>query len=90
MPQLSSEVENVGTTETWGLGMRVITAPQSENQPMSPGSFGWSGAYGTHFWVDPSHRLTAVYMSNMTTAGGSGAATAREFERDVYSALKKR
>lgn len=89
-PQLSSEVENVGTTETWGLGMRVITAPQSENQPMPVGSFGWSGAYGTHFWVDPSHRLTAVYMINMTTAGGSGAATSREFERDVYSALKKR
>ncbi len=79
--------QNVGNTETWGLGMRVITAT-SENQPVTVGSFGWSGAYGTHFWVDPEKKLTAVYMSNLTTAQGSGADTAREFERDVYNALK--
>ena len=80
--------ENVGETETWGLGMRVITKT-TDAQPVTVGSFGWSGAYGTHFWVDPEKKLTAVYMSNMTTAQGSGADTAREFERDVYSALNK-
>jgi len=69
--------------------MRVITAPVSPGQPMTKGCFGWSGVYGTHFWVDPEKKLTAVYMSNMTTAQGSGADTAREFERDVYSALNK-
>jgi CubicO group peptidase (beta-lactamase class C family) len=79
--------QNVGDTETWGLGMRVITAV-TEAQPVTVGSFGWSGAYGTHFWIDPEKKLTAVYMSNMTTAAGSGADTAREFERDVYDALK--
>jgi len=79
--------QNVGTTETWGLGMRVITAT-NDAQPVTVGSFGWSGAYGTHFWVDPEKKLTAVYMSNLTTAQGSGADTAREFERDVYNALK--
>ena len=89
-PQLRAEkTEGVGETETWGLGMRVITAEPGENQPMTKGCFGWSGAYGTHFWVDPGKKLTAVYMRNMTTAGGSGAGTAREFEQDVYAALKK-
>ncbi len=88
-PQLNaSQTENVGDAETWGLGMRVITADVSDSQPMTKGCFGWSGAYGTHFWVDPERKLTAVYMSNMTTAGGSGADTAREFERDVYAALR--
>lgn len=29
---------------------------------MSDGAFGWSGAYGTHFWVDPKERLIAVLM----------------------------
>ncbi len=86
-PQLSESVENQSVKEHWGLGMRVIVAEQSAAQPMPKGCFGWSGAFGTHFWVDPSNRLTAVYMSNMTTAGGSGAETAREFERDVYSVL---
>ena len=89
-PQLSAgSTEGVGAMETWGLCMRVITADQSESQPMTRGCFGWSGAYGTHFWVDPERKLTAVYMSNLTTAGGSGAETAREFERDVYAALQR-
>jgi len=91
VPQLSADkTANVGPTETWGLGMRVITAEQSENQPMPKGCFGWSGAYGTHFWVDPSNKLTAVFLKNMTTDGGSGAQTSREFERDVYNTLSKR
>ena len=93
-PQLSHDKTHNGrgaaATETWGLGMRVITAEQSDAQPMTKGCFGWSGAYGTHFWVDPEQKLTAVYMSNMTTAGGSAAPTAREFERDVYAALRRK
>ena len=89
-PQLTKDkTELVGDTETWGLGMRVITGEQNETQPMTPGSFGWSGAYGTHFWVDPEKKLTAVYLRNMTDAGGSAADTAREFEQDVYAALRK-
>jgi CubicO group peptidase (beta-lactamase class C family) len=71
----------------WGLGVRVITSQTGEGMPLSQGSFGWSGAYGTHFWVDPALGLVAVYCSNMTTAGGSGALTAREFECDVMQAI---
>ncbi len=74
--------ENYG--EVWGLGMRII----NNNKNILPkGCFGWSGAYGTHFWIDPVNNLTAVYCSNMTTAGGAGAETAREFERDVMNVI---
>lgn len=72
--------------EVWGLGMRIIN---TDNQVLTKGSFGWSGAYGTHFWIDPQRDIVAVYCSNMTTAGGSGALTAREFEGDVMNALNK-
>lgn len=54
-------------------------------QPLTPGSFGWSGAYGTHFWMDPARKLCAVYMSNLADGGGAGAPTAFEFERDVMA-----
>ena len=54
-------------------------------QPLTPGSFGWSGAYGTHFWMDPAKNLCAVYMSNLRDGGGAGAPTAFEFERDVMA-----
>lgn len=72
--------------EVWGLGMRIINR---DDQVLTKGSFGWSGAYGTHFWIDPALDMVAVYCSNMTTAGGSGALTAREFEHDVMSAVIK-
>jgi CubicO group peptidase (beta-lactamase class C family) len=29
---------------------------------ISNGSFGWGGAYGTHFWVDPKKQLVGLLM----------------------------
>ncbi len=69
----------------WGLGVRVIS-----NDPYLPrGSYGWSGAYGCHFWIDPQNEIVAVYMKNSTFDGGSDAMTARHFEEDVYRSFKK-
>ena len=50
-------------------------------------TFGWSGAYGTHFWIDPEREIIAIYMKNSRYDGGSGAVTARNFEKDVYASL---
>ena len=80
-PQAKIGIPGLSSTETWGLGVRVIT-----NDPVLPkGCFGWSGAYGTHFWVDPAKKTVAVYMSNLKDGGGAGAPTAFEFERDVMA-----
>ncbi len=72
--------------ETWGLGVRVNKNGFYKEIP--EGAYGWSGAYGTHFWVDPLNKITAVYMKNSLYDGGSGAQTARHFEYDVDNALK--
>ena len=37
-------------------------ASQVVSQRPQPSSFGWSGAYGTHFWVDQKEDLIAVLM----------------------------
>lgn len=71
--------------ERWGLGVRVITI---EDHWMPKGCFGWSGAYGSHFWVDPVNQITAVYMKNSRHDGGSGARTSAVFEQDVYACLE--
>ena len=70
--------------ERWGLGVRVIT----EEHWMPKGCFGWSGAYGSHFWVDPENRITAVYMKNSRYDGGAGSQTSGYFEQDVYACLE--
>ena len=67
----------------WGCGVRVITGKHR----LPVGSFGWSGAYGTHFWVDPMSRITAVYLKNSRFDGGAGAKTAANFEQDVMDCL---
>jgi CubicO group peptidase (beta-lactamase class C family) len=48
--------------EGFGLSVRVIEDAIRGNHRISDGSFGWSGAYGTHFWVDPQEEIVAVMM----------------------------
>ena len=85
--QLRPMVPGTDATYSWGLGMRVVLADNGSQRPLRTGAYGWSGAYGTHFWCDPARELCAVYLSNMTTAGGSGALTARHIEQAVMENL---
>ena len=69
----------------WGLGVRVIV---NDEHPFLPkGCFGWSGAYGSHFWIDPTNNLFAVYMKNSKHDGGAGNCSANNFEATVYNSL---
>ncbi len=89
-PHLPPMTPGTDATHSWGLSMRVITADHGSQAPLTVGCYGWSGAYGTHFWCDPVRRICAVYCSNMTTAGGSGAITARHMEKAVMDSLGER
>lgn len=73
-------------TETWGLGVRVITG---DDHWLDKGTFGWSGAYGTHFWADPQNRVVAVYMRNgrNITDLSDGTNAMIRFERAVASSF---
>ena len=72
--------------QQWGLGVRVITA---DGYQMPKGCFGWSGAYGTHYWSDPANKITAVYMKNSGYDGGAGALTSFLYEQDVYASFEE-
>jgi CubicO group peptidase (beta-lactamase class C family) len=48
--------------EGYGLSVRVVTNHAAGGTMLSDGTFGWSGAQGTHFFVDPKEELTAVLM----------------------------
>lgn len=68
---------------SWGAGCMIY----KNFPPLPAGCFGWSGAWGTHMWIDPVNNIGAVYMRNSAFAEGAGAATARNFEKDVYAAV---
>jgi CubicO group peptidase (beta-lactamase class C family) len=55
--------------ESFGLSVRVVNDPIQRGTALSAGSFGWSGAYGTHFWVDPKEKIVAVLMTQTSTTG---------------------
>jgi CubicO group peptidase (beta-lactamase class C family) len=48
--------------EGYGLSVRVVDDAVAGDHRVSDGSFGWSGAYGTHFWIDPVEEIVAVMM----------------------------
>lgn len=69
--------------QAWGLGVRVLT----DKYILPKGCYGWSGAYGTHFWIDPANKIYAIYMKNSMYDGGSEAKTAKAFEAAVAESL---
>ncbi|HLG47596.1 MAG TPA: serine hydrolase domain-containing protein [Reyranella sp.] len=46
----------------FGLGFEVRTTLGDSAQPGTVGEYGWSGAAGSTFWVDPRNELFAIYM----------------------------
>ncbi len=68
-----------------GFGLTVdvvLDAVAARNDHRSTGSFGWSGAFGTTFWVDPKEELTAILM--VQTPGGPLRA---DFQNAVMQAI---
>lgn len=82
-PQLPPHI--MSGQQNWGLGVRIITAESGNTLPY--GSFGWSGALGGHFWIDPTNRIVAIYLKNSRYDGGAGSRTGKQFEQDVYASL---
>jgi len=47
----------------FGLGYMVRTSAGRSAVPGSVGDFGWTGIYGTQFWVDPKEQMYVVLMT---------------------------
>ena len=66
----------------FGLSMEVVLDAIKANRRTSTGSFGWDGAFGTHFWVDPKEQLIGVLMVQT-----SGTGITRDVENAVMQAI---
>jgi CubicO group peptidase (beta-lactamase class C family) len=67
----------------FGLTVEVVMDPIEAAQRRSPGSFGWDGAFGTHFWVDRKEQLAGILMIQRSGI----AALNRDFENAVMQAI---
>jgi CubicO group peptidase (beta-lactamase class C family) len=48
---------------TFGLGFSVRKDAGLAGQAGSVGEYGWAGAGGTYFWIDPREQLVAILMT---------------------------
>jgi CubicO group peptidase (beta-lactamase class C family) len=69
----------------FGLGFSVVTDLAATQALGSKGMYGWSGIYGTNFWVDPKEHLVAIVMVQKYPNPTVSAA----FQPLVYQALTK-
>jgi CubicO group peptidase (beta-lactamase class C family) len=49
------------TDHGWGLGLGVITGRNDLSGV--PGRFGWDGAFGTSWWIDPKEEMVGILMN---------------------------
>lgn len=76
----------IGTLQpSYGLGFALETEQNDHRTPKSLGSFWWSGAFQTFYWVDPQEKLIALCYTNVL---GSTVGLGSLFETLVYGALK--
>jgi CubicO group peptidase (beta-lactamase class C family) len=57
----------------FGLGVSILLDPAVAGLAGNPGSWGWGGVYGSHFFVDPAAGLSVVCMTNTAVTGMAGA-----------------
>jgi CubicO group peptidase (beta-lactamase class C family) len=69
----------------FGLGFAVRTEAGQNPLPGSPGSFYWTGAYGTTFYVDPKQQLIIIMM--IQVPGPANAFYRRAVRYLTYQAL---
>ena len=83
-PRVPDGIPGRSPNDSWGLGVRV----KVHGDWLPEGVFGWSGAYGTHFWVDRRNGIVAILMRNMRWHDTHGAGTLGvEFERNVMRCI---
>jgi CubicO group peptidase (beta-lactamase class C family) len=81
-------VGQLGRPKGMGFGMtvEVVTDPVQASTFRSTGSFGWDGAFGTHFWVDPKAKLVAVLLVQ-APAGPVTRGVQGDFETAVMQSI---
>lgn len=72
-------------TRGWGLGLSVVT--RRHDVAGGAGRFGWDGAFGTSFYVDPSEDLVGVLMTQRAPDALDLPPVVGDFWTSTYQAI---
>ena len=84
-PQLAADPIRVpGSLDKFGLGFGINSKPVEGGR--SAGSLAWAGIFNTYFWIDPSQKTCAVFMTqSLPFSDPATIALFEQFERAVYT-----
>jgi CubicO group peptidase (beta-lactamase class C family) len=68
----------------FGLGFSIVERMGADNTLVSEGTYGWGGAYGSQYRIDPVERVILVFMMNQIP---NRSDIASKFPTLVYQAL---
>jgi methyl acetate hydrolase len=87
MPSLSYNANFFpGMPQKWGLSFLINTAQTPQGR--SPGSLAWAGLANTFFWIDPTQRVTGVFLTQILPFFDPKAiALFRAYEAAVYKSF---
>ena len=72
IPRFGDVAPTPAMGQGFGLGFAVRTEAGQNPLPGSVGSFYWSGAYGTTFYIDPSQKLIIIMMIQVPLGSKGG------------------
>ena len=76
----------LGPSRGFGLGFGVLVDTEKDPSPGSNGQIYWGGFFKTHFFIDPTEDLIAIFMTQKLPNTNEYV---NALNRHVYGALKK-
>jgi len=74
----------------FGLGFAVVRSPAGITEPLSRGSYGHGGAFGTQGWIDPTKDLFVVLLiQRVGLPNADGSEMRRELQSIAFASLGK-
>ena len=70
----------------WGYGV-YVRGDITDFQRLKKGTFGWSGAYSPHFFVNTNDNISVVFMTSLANDGGSDSPNIKVLEK-AYSEIQ--
>lgn len=69
----------------FGLGFEVVTEKGSAKTPAREGTFSWSGAFATFYWVDPKEKIVMLFFRQLESS--SHGEVVEKFRNLTYQAI---
>jgi CubicO group peptidase (beta-lactamase class C family) len=82
-PSVGEQAQTAGPGWGYGYGWAVLVDPSQAQTPQGRGTLQWGGVYGHNWFIDPTHELSVVLLTDTAYEGMVGPLTV-ELRDAVY------